>query len=259
MERLSHGFHHGPAHLEVDLGEGPGEEGAVPRLVAGQGGQHVVGQGCGLGHGELAGHQQIEPPEGLLVGRGVRKGPQGVGLAAHHDPGPVRVLAQDLLGQHVGREHTHESRKVRGHGAPGLGIPLVRVGAERHEVAGYHVAAPRAEPSAHGGQEEVQVGCNGAVAVHVDAQVRVHAPLPGGQQPAHLANLLVVESADRAGCPGIEAPEPGGDLFEPRRVLFDVVHVLPSLGQDDGDHCPGEQGIGAGADGQVDVGDLGGL
>ena len=128
-----------------------------------------------------------------------------------------------------------------------------------HDHTGDNVAAPNTEYAADGSQNIHQVGVQRAVASHVNTQIRVHAPSLCRHQATYLVNQRIIELADVKGRSGVEIDEPGFDPFPVGHVLGDIAGRFPAFIDDDGDHCLGKKGVGAGSHRKMNVGNGGGF
>ena len=68
------------------------------------GGQHIVGQPRRLGHRDIDDDQQFQRLERVAHRGRVGDGMRGVAALDDHRPEPVRMVGQDLLRHHVGRQ-----------------------------------------------------------------------------------------------------------------------------------------------------------
>jgi hypothetical protein len=107
------------------------------------------------------------------------------------------------------------------------------VGADRHDESGNHVTATYPDPATDCEEEELQVGRDGAVSVHQDAEVGVHRGLTRGDEPTHLPDMSIVEFADLNRRLGVEVREPRPDLIETAHMVCHVLGTLPAFLKND--------------------------
>ena len=104
-------FENWPAELEDVLREVEVEEGGLELLVLRGGGQHVVRLSCGLGHEHVDADAHVEASHRFAHALAVGDRVQRVARLDDHRPVAVRVIGEDLLGDHVaGDEATDEPR-----------------------------------------------------------------------------------------------------------------------------------------------------
>jgi len=78
----------------------------------------------------------------------------------------------------LGGKTADNGGKIRCHGPPGLGIPLIGMGPQGHHLSVEDIAAADADPTADCLQSHRQVRRYGAVAVHHDSQVIAQTGFP---------------------------------------------------------------------------------
>ncbi len=120
LQLLSFRFDDGAPNLEEDLRVVPLKRGRGPRLERRANRQNVMGELRGLGHGDLARHQEIELLERPLVFRGIGVGSKRIGVRAEHGPQTLGVVGQYLLRHDVGRIDAVDGREAGCQRLPGL-------------------------------------------------------------------------------------------------------------------------------------------
>ena len=78
----------------------------------------------------------------------------------------------------------------------------------RHHLARDDVAAPYTEDTADSSQNMHEIGIQGTVAAHINAQIGVHAPAAGRHQAAQLPHLFIVNLANPGSALGVKVFEP---------------------------------------------------
>ena len=102
-EQPGRGVQQRPAQVEVVRRELEVEEGGLGLLELARHGQHVVGEPRGLGEGDVDDDEQVEGGERLAHARAVGEGVGRVGGLDQHRAEALRMVAEDLVGDHVAR------------------------------------------------------------------------------------------------------------------------------------------------------------
>ena len=243
------------AQVEVVRRPLEGEERVLPLLVLGGGRQHVVGQGRRLGVGDVDDDGQLAGPDGRLEGGGVGHGVGRVPRLHEQGPDPVGVVGQDLLGQRVGRQQGGDVLEAGDLGAFPVGP------APQGLQPAVHAVGPRAaEVSGDQVEELLQVTVERRMAALLDPELDPDGHGPGGQD--QLDGPFDVGHLDLGvGHPlgHRNAGEGGDDAAEALRVRFEPGGVVALALDDQGDDRRQQEGVGAGPQGQVQIGDVGGL
>jgi len=256
FQRLSLRFENGTPHLEVDSGIGHREKRAVPGFVAGARRQDIMGKSGGFRHGDFSGHQKVQALKCLFVRRRVRIRAQRVGLGNDHGSQPFGMIRQNFFRHDIGRKGTADRKGIGGHGAPDFGISFIRMRPDGHQVAVDHIAPGRTEPAADRLENHDQVGIQSAVASHKKAQIVAQRRFARRVKAGDFTDLLEVQRAGLYGGASVEVFETGFHRIEARRMVGQIRLVFPAFLQNQGNHGFEQQGVRAGADGQMDVGEF---
>ena len=186
--------------LEVEVGRL-----GLLELAAGR--QHVVRLARGLGHRHVDHDDQLEGSQRLAHALAVGERVHRIGALDQHRAVAIRMVGEDLLGNHVARDEPDDDLRADDRAAPlhrpgGSGglrraLPLAQLGErqERHECV---VGALAAEVPGEQPDQALQVAVQRGVHVHLHAEVFEHRDALRARDPARdPAQQVFVHAADR--------------------------------------------------------------
>ena len=169
------------------------------------------------------------------------------------------MIGENFFRHDIGRETAANRESIGGHGSPCFGVSFIAVGADGHHVAVDDIAAGNAEPAADGLENDDQVRIQTTVASHENTQIIAQGRFARGIKPGDFADFIKIQLTGLDSGAGVKIRKIRLHLIKTGCVAGQVILVFPAFRKDDGDHRLEQQGVRAGADAQMDIGDFSGF